>query len=82
MVPVRVTAGWPGEIRRVLRVYRRGCGGGASFAKGMIFFKFPLSTKSKTFAGTLTGGTGAYSGAKGTISGKAITSKKEAVTIR
>lgn len=57
------------------------CGGGGSFAKGMIYFSFPLSTKSKTFAGTVTGGTGAYSGAKGTISGKTITSKKEAVTI-
>ena len=47
----------------------------------MIFFKFPLSTRSKTFSGTVTGGTGAYSGARGTISGKSITSKKEAVTI-
>jgi hypothetical protein len=57
------------------------CGGAGSFAKGMIYFKFPLSTKSKTFAGTVTGGTGAYSGATGTISGKTVTSKKEAVTI-
>lgn len=57
------------------------CGGAGSFSKGMIYFMFPLSTKSKTFSGTITGGTGAYSGAKGTISGKAISSKKEAVTI-
>jgi hypothetical protein len=57
------------------------CGGGGSFTKGMIFFKFPLSTKSTTFSGTVSGGTGAYSGAKGTISGKSISSKKEAVTI-
>jgi hypothetical protein len=57
------------------------CGGAASSVKGMIFFRFPLSTKSSTFAGTVTGGTGAFSGATGTIKGKAISSKKEAVTI-
>lgn len=57
------------------------CGGAASFSHGMIYFKFPLSTKSNTFSGTVTGGTGAYSGAKGTVTGKAITQKKEAVTI-
>jgi hypothetical protein len=57
------------------------CGGAGSTVKGMIYFKFPLSTKSKTFSGTVTGGTGAYSGARGTIKGKSITSKKEAVTI-
>jgi hypothetical protein len=57
------------------------CGGAGSSVKGMIFFRFPLSTKSTTFSGTVTGGTGAYSGAKGTISGKTITSKKEAITI-
>lgn len=57
------------------------CGGAGSLSHGMIYFKFPLSTKSNTFSGTVTGGTGAYSGAKGTISGKAISKKKEAVTI-
>ncbi len=57
------------------------CGGAGSLSRGMIYFKFPLSTKSNTFSGTVTGGTGAYSGAKGTISGKAISKKKEAVTI-
>jgi hypothetical protein len=57
------------------------CGGAGSFAHGMIYFKFPLSTKSPTFSGTVTGGTGAYSGAKGTITGKTISKKKEAVTI-
>jgi hypothetical protein len=57
------------------------CGGAGSFAQGMIYFKFPLSTKSATFSGTVTGGTGAYSGATGTISGKSISSKKEAVTV-
>ena len=57
------------------------CGGAASFSRGMIYFSFPLSTKSNTFSGTVTGGTGAYSGAKGTVTGKAISKKKEAVTI-
>ena len=57
------------------------CGGAGALSRGMIYFKFPLSTTSKTFSGTVTGGTGAYSGATGTISGKAISSKKEAVTI-
>jgi hypothetical protein len=57
------------------------CGGAGSFSKGMIYFRFPLLMKSKTFSGTVTGGTGAYSGATGTIRGRAISSKKEAVTI-
>jgi hypothetical protein len=57
------------------------CGGAGSDLSGMIYFSFPLSTTSKTFKGKVTGGTGAYSGATGKISGKAISSKKEAVTI-
>lgn len=57
------------------------CGGAGSFSRGMIYFKFLLSTTSPTFAGKVTGGTGAYSGATGTISGKAISSTKQAVTI-
>lgn len=57
------------------------CGGAGSSVKGMIFFRFPLSTKSTTFSGTVTGGTGAYRGATGTIKGKAISSTKEAITI-
>lgn len=57
------------------------CGGAGSFSRGMIYFRFPLSTKSNTFSGTVTGGTGAYRGAKGTITGKTISKKKEAVTI-
>jgi hypothetical protein len=57
------------------------CGGGGSFVKGMIYFTFPLKMTSKTFSGTVTGGTGAYSGATGKIYGKTITSKKESVTI-
>ena len=57
------------------------CGGAGSALSGMIYFTFPLSTTSKTFTGTVTGGTGAYSSAKGTITGKAISAKKEAITI-
>ena len=57
------------------------CGGAGSFSRGMIYFKFPLSTKTGTFSGKVTGGTGAYSGATGTITGKAISKNKEAVTI-
>lgn len=57
------------------------CGGAGSFSSGMIYFKFPLSTTSKTFSGKVTGGSGAYSGATGTIFGRMISSKKEGVTI-
>jgi hypothetical protein len=57
------------------------CGGAGSSLKGMIYFSFPLSVTSKTFKGKVTGGTGAYRGATGKISGKSISSKKEAVTI-
>jgi hypothetical protein len=57
------------------------CGGAASFANGMIYFKFPFSATGNTFSGPVTGGTGAYSGATGTITGKAISSTKEAITI-
>jgi hypothetical protein len=42
---------------------------------GMIYFQFPFSTTSKTFTGKVTGG------ATGTISGKSISSTKEAITI-
>ena len=57
------------------------CGGAGSLSRGMIYFRFPLSTTSKTFVGKVTGGTGAFSGATGTITGKSISKKKEAVTI-
>jgi hypothetical protein len=57
------------------------CGGAGSALNGMIYFTFPLSTTSKTFSGKVTGGTGAYSGATGTIKGKSISSTKEAVII-
>jgi len=57
------------------------CGGAGSSLSGTIYFTFPLSTTSKTFSGTVTGGTGAYSGATGTIKGKSISSTKDAITI-
>lgn len=57
------------------------CGGAGSTLNGMIYFTFPLSTKSNTLSGKVTGGTGAYSGATGTIKGKTISSTKEAITI-
>jgi len=57
------------------------CGGAGSALNGVIYFKFPLSTTSATFSGTVTGGTGAYRGATGTIKGKSISSTKEAITI-
>lgn len=57
------------------------CGGAASFPGGMTYFKFPLKTTSRTFSGKITGGTGAYSGASGTINGKTISSKKTEVTL-
>jgi hypothetical protein len=57
------------------------CGGAGSALNGVIYFSFPLSTTSSTFSGKVTGGTGAYRGATGTIKGKSISSTKEAVTI-
>jgi hypothetical protein len=33
------------------------CGGAGSLSRGMIYFRFPLSTTSKTFVGKVTGGT-------------------------
>ncbi len=57
------------------------CGGAGLTAQGMIYFKFPTTMTAKTFSGKVTGGTGAFSGATGTIKGKAISSKKEAITV-
>jgi hypothetical protein len=57
------------------------CGGAGSGLSGTIYFTFPLSTTSNTISGKVTGGTGAYSGATGTIKGKSISSTKEAITI-
>ena len=53
------------------------CGGAGSFSRGMIYFSFPLSTKSNNFSGTVTGGKGAYSGAKGTIPGRRSARRKK-----
>jgi len=57
------------------------CGGAGSALNGMIYFTYPISTTSTTFSGRVTGGTGAYSGATGTITGKSISSTKEAITV-
>ena len=50
--------------------------------KGGFLYGVVTSTNmGKTFAGKVTGGTGAFKGATGTITGKAISSTKHAVTI-
>jgi hypothetical protein len=48
---------------------------------GFLYGTLATTNAGKTFTGKVTGGTGAYKGATGTITGKAITSKKSAVTI-
>jgi hypothetical protein len=50
--------------------------------KGGFLYGLVTSTDGgKTFSGKVTGGTGAFKGATGTITGKAISSTKTAVTI-
>jgi hypothetical protein len=50
--------------------------------KGGFLYGVVTSTNGgKTFSGKVTGGTGAFKGATGTIAGKAISSTKTAVTI-
>ena len=50
--------------------------------KGGFLYGVVTSTDGgKTFAGKVTGGTGAFKGATGTIAGKAISNTKTAVTI-
>jgi hypothetical protein len=50
--------------------------------KGGFLYGVVTSTDGgKTFKGKVTGGTGAFKGATGTVTGKAITSTKTAVTI-
>lgn len=56
------------------------CGVGLSLSKGMIFGQF-VSSASGNDSGRVSGGTGAYKGATGTIAGHAISSTAEAVTI-
>lgn len=48
---------------------------------GLLYGTVTTTNRGKTFSGKVTGGTGAFSGATGTITAKAITSKKTAVTI-
>ena len=48
---------------------------------GFLYGTVTSTNGGKTFAGKVTGGTGPYKGATGTITGKAITSSKTAVTI-
>jgi hypothetical protein len=51
------------------------------FKGGFLYGTLTTSNGSTTFSGKVTGGTGAYKGAAGTITGKAIASKKSAETI-
>jgi hypothetical protein len=48
---------------------------------GFLYGVVTSTDGGKTFSGKVTGGTGAFKGATGTIAGKAITSTKTAVTI-
>ena len=48
---------------------------------GFLYGVVTSTNGGKTFAGKVTGGTGAFKGATGTIAGKAISSTKTAVTI-
>jgi hypothetical protein len=48
---------------------------------GFLYGVVTTTDGGKTFSGKLTGGTGAFKGATGTITAKAITSTKTAVTI-
>ena len=48
---------------------------------GFLYVRFSTANGGKTFTGKVTGGTGAFKGATGTIVGKAITRTKTAVTI-
>ncbi len=48
---------------------------------GFLYVRFATTNGGKTFSGKVTGGTEAFKGATGTITGKAITSTKTAVTI-
>jgi hypothetical protein len=48
---------------------------------GLIYGTLTSTNSGKTFSGKVTGGTGAFTGATGTITTKAISSTKTAVTI-
>jgi hypothetical protein len=48
---------------------------------GFLYGVVTTTDGGKTFSGKVTGGTGAFKGATGTITGKAISSTKTAITI-
>jgi hypothetical protein len=48
---------------------------------GLLYGTLTTTNNGKTYSGTVTGGTGAFSGATGTIKGKAISSTETAITI-
>jgi hypothetical protein len=48
---------------------------------GLLYGVVTTTDMGKTFSGKVTGGTGAFKGATGTITAKAITSTKTAITI-
>ncbi len=48
---------------------------------GLLYATFTTTNSFRTFKGRVTGGTGAFKGATGTITAKAISSTKTAVTI-
>ena len=48
---------------------------------GFLYSVVTTTDGGKTFSGKVTGGTGAFKGATGTITGKAISSTKTAITI-
>jgi hypothetical protein len=56
---------------------------GVTFVRlgGFLYGTFTTTNGGKTLTGKITGGTGAFDGVTGTITGKAITSVKTAVTI-
>ena len=56
---------------------------GVTFVRlgGFLYGTFTTTNGGKTLTGKITGGTGAFDNATGTITGKAITSRKTAVTI-
>jgi hypothetical protein len=49
---------------------------------GFLYAKASTTNGGKTFKGTVTGGTGAYKGATGTVTGKAGKHNKTAITIK
>jgi hypothetical protein len=52
-----------------------------ALSHGFLYGWFTFNQKTGTFAGEVTGGTGSYRGDTGTISGRAISATKAAVTV-